>query len=308
MKGVDNAFGFDNMSKEDTKDALSKKTIHYAPTLSHGKWLHVPGFPQNFAIGEIKPLLTPSHHGQSYSRQLKGAVERSVLGRLQPHTLIAGFREFINEVYGDSSFRAELTEKGASLPPSPQGRMLDFADAHELKIPPQMDYRDFVNQEKTTEPIPTHRNTNYGRDGRSRLWVYAPEHDPGLLWYFDLCHPFPVADRARINQLITGLNALRHTAQPPKPGPVPKSTKAKPGRPPVRVQRKVEGTPDFADPKLQTNWSQWKDAFNAWNKGNPAKHVPGAEQFLNSGVGALAQISKIEIDKKTHSSTPPHAG
>jgi len=305
VKGVDTPFGFDNMSASDKSSARGKK-IRFAPELSRGKWVNVPGFPQNFAIGEIKPILTPSDRGQSYSRQLEGAVARFVLGRLQPHTLIDGFGEIINEVYSDPAFRAELTKRHASAPPNTKGRMLDFGDPNEVKIPPQMDYRDFVNQVNTTHDIPTHRNTNYGPHGRTRLWVY-PNPDPGLLQYFDLCHPFPVADRGRINQLIAGLNDLRHRSQPARPGAVPKIKKAKPGTPAIKVQRKIEGTPDFADPKLQTGWSQWKVDFTDWNKGNPGKRMPGAEQFLKSGDGALAQVSKLEIDKETHAHSSPTA-
>ncbi len=275
------------------------------PRLLGHEWLDAPGFPGSFAIGEIKPLMVPSERGAGFLRQRLGSEKRGATGIGQAGTLVDAFKQFVDRVYTEPTFLAALPA-GANRSAQITGKVLDFADASVVTIPPEIDYRRFDDAvRQTVQPnapdIPLWRDTWCGPNGNSRTWVCpATGRMTGLLWYFDLCHPFPNLNPDQVNPLLQRLDDLRARLEAPATGAPrpqnPPQLKRRPGSPSVRIQRKVSTTPPIPDKAAETKWATWKTEFDAWNTGS--KGQPGAEKFLKDGQAVQVHLTRLDIDKE----------
>ncbi|MGE7778159.1 DUF4157 domain-containing protein [Chitinophaga sp. NPDC101104] len=228
-------------------------------------WDWSPNFPDNFWIGEIKPLFLFDFPGSAGT--LSGAYNQ------QSH-YIEGFQEFVKQVYKDTNRPGKT---GSKAPAKISGHVLDL----DPLIPDAINYKKFDSQ-----------YNQYGKDAilkkdtKQRVWIYNVGH--GIAVYFLINDPYaPPKYPEHIENQLKQLDPLLKDLRKKKPDMNPVlGTK--------RIQKKDEKTDWDAAHK------KWEEKRKSWAGGHAGVEKP--KKFLKEQAKGVFKRGKVDKELKITSS------
>ncbi len=260
--------------------AQSESDIQFGPKIVSHKpsvWNFSPNFPNNFQVGELKPLFPfefPSSLGS-----LGGGL--SQVGNYRD-----GFQKFVSRVYKDNP------QQQAQLPSSITGRLLNIDPSN---IPDAINYSKF-EQERKTHGAGWIKHVDKAKE--QRLWMYRPRD--GTYVYFLLKDPWDSANFPEsVDKQLKQLDPLLAKLRKKRPGMDNNLVQPKRERrdPPARRIRAIpaQGAPvQRKGEDWKADAKAWEDSREGWVAGTGESEKP--REFLKHEGQAVEQ--KAKVDKK----------
>jgi hypothetical protein len=239
--------------------------VTYSPTPQGDTQPFTAEFPNSIEVGDIKPIWTVGG---------KPVVTKSSEGVQQLGNYQNGIKEFVRTAAADKKVN--------------RGTIGTTGVLTGLKIPPELDYKDFEKQNKT--PSPNVIGTE-DRAGRRRYWMFEPPNT-GLYYYFHLADPDPSPQaRKTLEEAFKQLEPVKHDLRTPDDGihnklKLPQTKRRSGAKKTPPVQRKET-------PRVKKDWGAlgkaWEEKRLAWDQkyGKP---------FVASKEGK-ALDERVAIDK-----------